>query len=74
MIKVSVYGVNLKKLWLEIISPSTVVQLNTILLKLLNGMRKEMVTPVNGKFRTIQVISCNSYRCVNLSDMTVLDA
>jgi hypothetical protein len=73
VIKVSVYGVNLKQWLLEIISLSTVVQLNTITLDLFHGLKKEMVMTVNSKFRTIQVIYYNSYMSVNLSNRAVLE-
>jgi hypothetical protein len=62
-IKVSVYGVSQKKWWLEIISPSTVEQLNIIILIPFYGLKRELAMPVNSQFRTTQVISYNSYKC-----------
>jgi len=60
MIKVTVYGANLKMWWLEIISPYTVEQLSIIILTSYHGLNIEMDMMLNVLFKTIQVISRNS--------------
>jgi hypothetical protein len=49
---------------LETISPFIVEQQSIIILIPLNGLKREKVMPENAKFRTTQVILCNSYKYI----------
>ena len=73
MTKVSVYGADLKLWWLEIISPYIVGQLSIIILNPFHCLKKEKGMPLNGKFKTIQVISCNSCKCRRFETFTVVN-
>lgn len=72
MTKVTVYGADLKLWWLEIISPYIVGQLSIIILNPFYCLKEEKGMPLNGKFKIIQVISCNSCKCRRFETFTVV--